>query len=68
MRDRYEHETKTRKEKCKQSPFFKKKLKKVDVYDHHEAHAASAYFYSGWKKCYVLTIDGWGDDSFIKII
>ena len=46
---------------------LKKKLKKIDLHDHHEAHAASAYFYSGWKKCYVLTIDGWGDDCSSKL-
>ena len=46
---------------------LKKKFKKIDLYDHHEAHAASAYFYSGWNKCYVLTIDGWGDDYSSKL-
>ena len=35
--------------------------------DLHKAHAASAYFYSGWKKCYTLTIDGWGDNSSSKL-
>ena len=60
MRDRYEHETQTRKENASKVRSLKKKFKKLDVYDHHEAHAASAYFYSGWKKCYVLTVDGWG--------
>ena len=29
---------------------------------HHMAHAASAYFTSGWDTCYVLTADGWGSD------
>ena len=29
---------------------------------HHMAHAASAYFTSGWDNCYVLTADGWGSD------
>ncbi len=29
---------------------------------HHTAHAASAYFTSGWDNCYVLTADGWGSD------
>ena len=46
---------------------LKKKFKKIDLHDHHEAHAASAYFYSGWSKCYVLTIDGWGDDCSSKL-
>ena len=39
----------------------------MEIFDHHEAHAASAYYYSGWKKCYILTIDGWGDDSSSKL-
>ena len=29
--------------------------------DHHEAHAATAAFGSGWPRCGVLTIDGVGD-------
>ncbi len=45
---------------------LKKKFKKLEIFDHHEAHAASAYYYSGWKKCHVLTIDGWGDNSSSK--
>jgi len=28
---------------------------------HHDAHAAGAYFTSGWNKCVVLTIDAAGD-------
>ena len=31
------------------------------------AHAASAYFYSGWRKCSILTIDGWGDNYSSKL-
>ena len=46
---------------------LKRKFKKVELYDHHEAHAASAYFYSGWNKCHVLSIDGWGDDFSSKL-
>ena len=46
---------------------LKKKYKKLEVFDHHEAHAASALYYSGWKNCYVLTIDGWGDNSSSKL-
>ncbi|MBI4022389.1 MAG: hypothetical protein HY372_03445, partial [Candidatus Andersenbacteria bacterium] len=30
---------------------------------HHLAHAASAYFTSGWDECYALTADGWGTDA-----
>jgi carbamoyltransferase len=29
--------------------------------DHHLAHAASAYFCSGWDECLVLVIDGMGE-------
>ncbi len=39
----------------------------VYVYDHHTAHAASAYFASGWDNCYVLTADGWGDEASSKL-
>ena len=64
---KFEHETAARKRNSKNIDSLKKRYKKLDVYDHHEAHAASAYFYSGWNKCYVLTIDGWGDDSSSKL-
>jgi carbamoyltransferase len=47
---------------------LKKKLKKkIYIYDHHTCHAATAAFFSGWKKSYVLTIDGWGDGSSAKL-
>lgn len=29
--------------------------------DHHLAHAASAYFCSGWQECLVLVVDGMGE-------
>jgi|TARA_B100001964_G_scaffold111991_1_gene124969 carbamoyltransferase len=45
----------------------KKFKKKIYIYDHHTCHAASAAYFSGWKKSYVLTIDGWGDDSSAKL-
>ena len=67
LKDRFKHETNTRKNNSNNIDALKKKYKKLDIYDHHEAHAASAYFYSGWNKCYVLTIDGWGDDSSSKL-
>ncbi|MBI3087395.1 MAG: carbamoyl transferase [Candidatus Omnitrophica bacterium] len=35
----------------------------VQVVGHHEAHAASAYFGSGWEGCLALTADGWGEDG-----
>jgi carbamoyltransferase len=31
--------------------------------EHHEAHAASAFYGSGWEDCYLLTADGWGEDA-----
>lgn len=46
---------------------LKKKFKNLIVYDHHLSHAASACFSSGYKDCYCLTIDGWGDNSSAKI-
>ncbi len=46
---------------------LKKKFKNLIVYDHHLSHAASACFSSGYKNCYCLTIDGWGDNSSAKI-
>ncbi len=46
---------------------LKKIFKNLIVYDHHTAHAATAAFYSKFKNCYVLTIDGWGDDASSKI-
>lgn len=33
------------------------------VVGHHEAHAASAYFGSGWDESLILTLDGWGEDG-----
>lgn len=35
----------------------------MEVVAHHTAHAASAYYASGWDTCYVLTADGWGEDA-----
>lgn len=32
-------------------------------FPHHEAHAACAYYGSGWSNCKVLTADGWGEDA-----
>ena len=29
-------------------------------------HAATAYYFSGWEECHVLTIDGWGDQCSSK--
>ncbi len=64
---RKSHETKANKRVRRNVESLKKKYKKIEVHDHHEAHAASAYFCSGWKSCYTLTIDGWGDNSSSKL-
>ncbi|MCM8811713.1 MAG: hypothetical protein NC910_01505 [Candidatus Omnitrophica bacterium] len=33
------------------------------VYGHHQAHAACAYYGSGWTECLIMTVDGWGEDG-----
>ena len=33
----------------------------VTLVDHHHAHAASAYFTSGWDRCLAVTMDQYGD-------
>ncbi len=66
LKKRFKHEIKARKRVLTNLMSLKRKYKKLDIHDHHEAHAASAFFFSGWKKCYVLTIDGWGDNSSSK--
>ena len=43
------------------------KFKNLKIYDHHTCHAATAYYYSEFKNCYTLTIDGWGDNSSSKL-
>ena len=35
----------------------------VLTYEHHEAHAACAFFGSGWDAAAVITADGWGEDA-----
>jgi len=67
LNERYLHEKKALKRNAKKVLSLKKRFKKIDIHDHHKAHAASAYFYSGWKKCYILTIDGWGDNYSSKL-
>ncbi len=66
LNQRFIHEknVSTRTKKCIDS--LKKKFKDIEIYDHHESHAATAYYYSGWQNCYVLTMDGWGDQSSSK--
>ena len=63
---RFLHEKNVAKRTKKYLKSLKKKFKDIEIYDHHESHAASAYYYSGWQNCYVLTIDGWGDQSSSK--
>jgi len=45
----------------------RKYKKKIEIFDHHLCHAASAAYFSGWKNCVVLTIDGYGDSSSSKL-
>jgi carbamoyltransferase len=35
--------------------------------EHHRAHAASAYFTSGWDECLVLVLDGMGEIDAITV-
>lgn len=37
--------------------------KPMKVYAHHHAHAACAFYGSGWNDGLVLTADGWGEDG-----
>ena len=67
LHQRLRHEIWANKRVFRNVNSIKKIYKKVEVYDHHEAHAASAYFSSGWNSCYTLTIDGWGDNSSSKL-
>ena len=40
---------------------------RVHHVDHHLAHAASAYFCSGWEECLVLVIDGMGESQSASV-
>ncbi len=33
----------------------------IDTFDHHQSHAASAFFYSGFDQAAILTVDGVGE-------
>lgn len=35
----------------------------VRFFDHHESHAMAAAYYSGFRRCSVITIDGNGDEN-----
>src|SRR4051812_48963069 len=39
----------------------------VRAFPHHTAHAACAYYGSGWDDCVVITADGWGDEASATI-
>ncbi len=67
LKERYDHEINANKRVLNNIIELKKRYKNLEVFDHHEAHAASAYFSSKWKSCYTLTIDGWGDNSSSKL-
>ncbi len=67
LNKRFKHEVRANNRVLRNINSLKKKFNNVEVYDHHHAHAASAYYYSKWKNCYVLTIDGWGDNSSSKL-
>jgi carbamoyltransferase len=45
-----------------------KKNWKLIPRDHHECHAASAFFYSGFKKACIITLDGEGDGISSRIM
>jgi carbamoyltransferase len=34
---------------------------RLEVFDHHQSHAASSFFYSGFEEAAVLTVDGVGE-------
>jgi carbamoyltransferase len=40
---------------------------RVHHVDHHLAHAASAYFTSGWEECLVVVIDGMGEMHSVSV-
>ena len=66
LNKRFVHERNVSNRTKKYLKSLKNKFKKIEIYDHHKSHAATAYYYSGWQNCFVLTIDGWGDQSSSK--
>lgn len=46
---------------------FGQKKPQVIFVDHHAAHAAGAYYSSGWEKCLVITQDASGDGYCSKV-
>ncbi len=39
------------------------KQPRIELVDHHLAHAASTYYFSGFKKATIITLDGQGEDD-----
>ena len=66
LKSRYYHERKVVIRTKKYLLELKKKFKNLEIHDHHDSHAATAYYFSGWEECHVLTIDGWGDQCSSK--
>ena len=66
LKSRYYHEGKVVIRTKKYLLELKKKFKNLEIHDHHDSHAATAYYFSGWEECHVLTIDGWGDQCSSK--
>lgn len=64
LRGRHAHEKKVLAER---TPAYLREIESlgrpVMVFGHHECHAATAHYGSGWKESDVLTIDGWGEDG-----
>jgi carbamoyltransferase len=42
-------------------------LDRVSHVNHHLAHAASAYFCSGWDECLVMVVDGMGESNSASV-
>jgi len=36
-------------------------LPKIEIINHHLAHAASSFYFSGYERAAVLVVDGWGE-------
>jgi len=64
LRSRQKHETNVL---GVRTPEYLKALlvygKPMHLVTHHTAHAASAFYSSGWDGAYILTADGWGEDA-----
>ena len=61
---RFEHETRVIKQRTPNYLATVERLNRpVKLYTHHHAHAASAFYGSGWEQCLAVTLDGWGEDG-----